>query len=140
MKTGTVRWFSLQKGFGFIHPDDGGPNIFVDMSAVERAGMSSLKEGQRLGFRVSSDRRTGSASAVSLVALVCESFRYDRRFSKLRPTATPPPLDNRFATKNPFDIISEMISIGVGGAIRTLKGAPPRPQGPQVVDSNAGPA
>jgi cold shock protein len=50
MKIGTVRWFSLQKGYGFIRPDDGSFNIFVDMSAVERSGMSDLKEGQRIHF------------------------------------------------------------------------------------------
>ena len=118
MKTGTVRWFSLQKGYGFIHPDDGGPNIFVDMFAVESAGMSSLKEGQRLGFRVLSDRRTGSTSAVSLAPLVFESFRDDRRSSKLRPTATTPPFDGRFATTNPFDIISASISSALWRRLR----------------------
>ena len=49
---GTVRWFNLQKGRGYIHPDDGTPNIFVDRSAVEGAGMSELKEGQRIIFEI----------------------------------------------------------------------------------------
>jgi CspA family cold shock protein len=53
MKIGTVKWFNLQKGYGFIHPDDGGPNIFVHIAAVESAGMSDLKEGQRVIFEMS---------------------------------------------------------------------------------------
>ena len=56
MKTGTVKWFNLQKGYGFIHPDDGGPNIFVHKSAVESAGLSDLKEGQRMIFRDLAER------------------------------------------------------------------------------------
>ena len=50
MKIGTVKWFNLQKGYRFIHPDDGGRNIFVHIAAVESAGMSDLKEGQRVIF------------------------------------------------------------------------------------------
>src|SRR5438552_14767723 len=118
MKTGTVKWFSLRKGYGFIHPDDGGPNIFVDRFAVECAGMSGLKEGERLGFRIQSDKRTGSDSAVSLEPLVSESFRYDLRSSKFRPTATTPPLDERFATTNPFDVISTSISSALWRRLR----------------------
>jgi cold shock protein len=110
MKTGTVKWFSLLKGYGFIHPDDGGPNIFVDIFAVECAGMNRLKGGQRLRFEIRSDKRAGIASAVSLAPLVYESFRDDRRSPKLLPTATTPPLDGRFATTNAFDIISDIIS------------------------------
>ena len=70
MKIGTVKWFNLQKGYGFIHPDDGGPNIFVHIAAVESAGMSDLKEGQRVIFEIQRDERTGNASAVSLKPLV----------------------------------------------------------------------
>jgi CspA family cold shock protein len=110
MKTGTVRWFSPLKGHGFIHPDDGGPNIFVGLFAVECAGMSRLKEGQRLTFEVRSDKRTGIASAVLLAPLLYESFRDDRRFSRLLPTATTPPLNGRFSTTNAFDIISDIVS------------------------------
>ena len=110
MKTGTVRWFSLLKGHGFIHPDDGGPNIFVDLFAVECAGMNRLKEGQRLTFEVRSDKRDGIASAVLLAPLVYESFRDNRRASRLLPTATTPPLNGRFSTTNAFDIISDIVS------------------------------
>ena len=70
MKIGAVKWFNLQKGYGFIHPDDGGPNIFVHIAAVESAGMSDLKEGQRVIFEIQRDERTGNASAVSLKPLV----------------------------------------------------------------------
>jgi CspA family cold shock protein len=95
MKIGTVKWFNLQKGYGFIHPDDGGFNIFVHIAAVESAGMSDLKEGQRVIFEIQRDERTGSASAVSLKPLVF---------------ATTPHLEGSFATANPFDIISAFIS------------------------------
>ena len=95
MKIGTVKWFNLQKGYGFIHPDDGGRNIFVHIAAVESAGMSDLREGQRVIFEIQRDERTGNASAVSLKPLVF---------------ATPAHLDGNSATANPFDIISAFIS------------------------------
>jgi cold shock protein len=60
MKIGTVKWFNLRKGYGFIRPDDGSPNIFVHMSAVEIAGMNDLKEGQRVIFEIQRDERTGN--------------------------------------------------------------------------------
>jgi cold shock protein len=63
MNSGTVKWFNGQKGFGFIQPDDGGKDVFVHISAVERAGLSSLNEGQKLKFDVVADRRTGKSSA-----------------------------------------------------------------------------
>ena len=66
MTTGTVKWFNTQKGFGFIQPDDGGRDVFVHVSAVERAGLSSLSEGQKLGYEVERDRKTGRDSATSL--------------------------------------------------------------------------
>jgi cold shock protein len=69
MATGTVKWFNAQKGFGFIQPDDGGKDVFVHISAVERAGMSHLNEGQKLSFEVAADRRTGKSSAANLQAI-----------------------------------------------------------------------
>ncbi|WAC27479.1 MULTISPECIES: cold-shock protein [unclassified Ancylobacter] len=68
MATGTVKWFNGQKGYGFIQPDNGGPDVFVHISAVERAGMSSLNEGQKISFEVLADRRTGKQSAGNLQA------------------------------------------------------------------------
>ena len=67
MSTGTVKWFNGQKGFGFIQPDDGGKDVFVHISAVERAGMSSLKEGQKLSYELETGQN-GKSSAVNLEA------------------------------------------------------------------------
>jgi cold shock protein len=69
MTQGTVKWFNGQKGFGFIQPDDGGNDVFVHVSAVERAGMYGLNEGQKISFDVVADRRTGKLSADNLRAL-----------------------------------------------------------------------
>jgi len=69
MSKGTVKWFNSQKGFGFIQPDDGGKDVFVHISAVERAGMQSLHEGQQISFDVVADRRTGKSSADNLRAV-----------------------------------------------------------------------
>ena len=66
MSTGTVKWFNIQKGFGFIQPDGGGKDVFVHISAVERAGMNSLNEGQKVSFDLLADRRTGKSSADNL--------------------------------------------------------------------------
>jgi len=66
MTQGTVKWFNGQKGFGFIQPDDGSKDVFVHISAVERAGMRSLNEGQKVAYEVVSDRRTGKSSADNL--------------------------------------------------------------------------
>jgi CspA family cold shock protein len=66
MQIGTVKWFNGQKGFGFIQPDDGGGDVFVHISAVERAGMTSLQEGQKLSFELERDKRTGKTSAGQL--------------------------------------------------------------------------
>jgi CspA family cold shock protein len=68
MSTGTVKWFNSQKGFGFIQPEDGGKDVFVHISAVQRAGMSGLNEGQKVSYEVVADRRTGKSSAESLRA------------------------------------------------------------------------
>ena len=68
MQTGIVKWFNAQKGFGFIQPASGGPDVFVHISAVERAGMSSLNEGQKLTYEIVTDRRNGKSSADRLQA------------------------------------------------------------------------
>jgi CspA family cold shock protein len=69
MSHGTVKWFNGQKGFGFIQPDDGSKDIFVHISAVERAGMQNLNEGQKIAFEVVADRKTGKSSADNLRAV-----------------------------------------------------------------------
>ncbi len=66
MATGTVKWFNPTKGFGFIQPDDGGKDVFVHISAVERAGMHDLTEGQKISYEVVADKRTGKSSAENL--------------------------------------------------------------------------
>jgi CspA family cold shock protein len=66
MATGTVKFFNSQKGFGFIQPDDGGKDVFVHVSAVERAGMRGLVEGQKVSFEVETDRRSGKVAAADL--------------------------------------------------------------------------
>ena len=66
MITGTVKWFDLQKGFGFIAPDNGGTDAFVHISAVERSGIRDLHEGQKLSFDVSIDKRNGKSAAENL--------------------------------------------------------------------------
>lgn len=66
MNTGIVKWFNSQKGFGFIQPENGGKDIFVHISAVERAGMVSLSEGQQVSFDIVADRRTGKSAAENL--------------------------------------------------------------------------
>lgn len=63
MHNGTVKWFNSQKGFGFIQPSNGGTDVFVHISAVERAGLQGLNEGQKLIFDIVADRRTGKSSA-----------------------------------------------------------------------------
>ena len=102
MNIGTVKWFSLEKGYGFIHPDDGRPNIFVRLSAVERAGLSGLKEGQRIIFEIEQDER--GPTAVSLQALV------------FAPT---PRLDDPFATTK---YVPHLFRLGL---ICILAAAPP---------------
>jgi len=69
MQTGTVKWFNGTKGFGFIQPDAGGADVFVHISAVERAGLGSLQEGQKVGFEIEKDRRTGKSAAGQLQAV-----------------------------------------------------------------------
>ena len=68
MATGTVKWFNSQKGYGFIQPDDGGKDVFVHVSAVEGSTLGSLSEGQKVGFELQRDRKTGRESAVDLTS------------------------------------------------------------------------
>ena len=66
MSKGTVKWFNNQKGYGFIEPAEGGKDVFEHITAVERAGLSTLNEGQKVSFEVVADRRTGKSSAENL--------------------------------------------------------------------------
>jgi CspA family cold shock protein len=66
MPTGTVKWFNVRKGYGFIEPDGGGKDVFVHISAVERAGMNELREGQKISFEEQPDERSGKTSAGNL--------------------------------------------------------------------------
>lgn len=68
MSTGTVKWFNAQKGYGFIQPDDGSKDVFVHISAVERANLGSLHEGQKLSFELERGQQ-GKTSAVNLRAV-----------------------------------------------------------------------
>ena len=69
MATDTVKWFNGQKGFGFIQPDEGGADVFVHISAVERAGLAGLLEGQKVSYELMVDRRSGKNSADQLKAV-----------------------------------------------------------------------
>ena len=69
MATGTVKWFNSQKGFVFIQPADGGKDVFVHISAVERSGMSTLNEGQQISYELVTDRTRGKTSAENLRAV-----------------------------------------------------------------------
>ncbi len=69
MATGTVKWFNGQKGYGFIQPDDGGADVFVHVSAVERSGLNSLNEGQKLSYELERDNRSGKMSASQLQSI-----------------------------------------------------------------------
>lgn len=66
MAVGTVKWFNSTKGYGFIQPDDGGKDVFVHVSAVERSDLRALNEGQRVSYELERDRRSGKESAVNL--------------------------------------------------------------------------
>ena len=69
MATGTVKWFNTEKGYGFIAPDQGSTDVFVHISAVQRAGLNTLNEGQKVSYEVTQDRRSGKSSADNLQAL-----------------------------------------------------------------------
>lgn len=68
MNTGTVKWFNTTKGYGFIQPDEGNVDVFVHISAVERAGMRQLVEGQKVSYDIVKDKRSGKSSADNLRA------------------------------------------------------------------------
>ena len=68
MSMGTVKWFNATKGYGFIQPDDGGNDVFVHISAVERAGLGTLREGQKVSYEIVADRSSGKSSADNLRA------------------------------------------------------------------------
>ena len=68
MRTGTVKFYNSQKGFGFIQPDDGGKDVFVHATALERAGMSGLAEGQKVSFNTEEDRRSGKIAVATIQA------------------------------------------------------------------------
>ncbi|GJE58827.1 Cold shock protein CspA [Methylobacterium trifolii] len=68
VNTGTVKWFNETKGYGFIQPDDGGKDVFVHISAVERAGMRNLIEGQKVSYEILTDKRSGKDAADNLQA------------------------------------------------------------------------
>ncbi len=69
MPTGTVKWFNATKGYGFIQPDEGGNDVFVHISAVERAGLGTLRDGQKVEFEVRRDPKRGKSSAEELKAV-----------------------------------------------------------------------
>jgi cold shock protein len=66
MNTGVVKWYNSQKGYGFIQPDNGGKDVFVHVSALERSGLRELVEGQKVSFEIQTDRRTGKVAASNL--------------------------------------------------------------------------
>ncbi len=66
MTKGTVKWFNATKGYGFIEPEDGGNDVFVHISAVERSGLPSLKDGTKIGFEIEVDKMRGKSSAINL--------------------------------------------------------------------------
>jgi CspA family cold shock protein len=68
MATGTVKWFNGQKGYGFIQPDEGGADVFVHISAVQRSGLNGLDEGQKVSYEIVKDKRTGKSAADNLQA------------------------------------------------------------------------
>ena len=68
MASGSVKWFNATKGFGFIQPDDGGQDVFVHISAVERAGLRDLRDGQKISYEIVQDKRSGKSSAYNLRA------------------------------------------------------------------------
>ena len=79
MAIGTVKWFNAQKGYGFIRPDDGSKDVFVHISAVERAGMGGLAEGQKIKYEVAMDRGKPAAANLTTADLTARAARASRR-------------------------------------------------------------
>ena len=102
MATGTVKWFNSTKGFGFIQPDGGGQDVFVHISAVERAGLSTLVDGQKINYEIQQDRRTGKSSAgISAKQVDCfshEALTLPTRLEPLRSDRLPCASNNRSLT------------------------------------------
>lgn len=69
MESGTVKWFNSQKGYGFIQPDSGGPDVFVHISAVERSGLNGLNDGQKISYELVADRRSGKSTAENIKSI-----------------------------------------------------------------------
>ena len=96
MNTGTVKFFNATKGFGFISPDQGGADVFVHISAVERAGMRTIVEGQKLSFEIVQDRRSGKSAADNLQAAYGFGPKSVTRFSD-----KPKPADHAAFRRQP---------------------------------------
>jgi CspA family cold shock protein len=94
---GTVKWFNATKGFGFIQPDDGGNDVFVHISAVERAGLGTLREGQKISYEIVADRRSGKSSADNLRAAGQAGFAQASACANFRDTNRKRPRFNRAA-------------------------------------------
>jgi cold shock CspA family protein len=127
MATGTVKWFNATKGFGFIQPDDGGKDVFVHISAVERAGLRDLNEGQKLAYDIVVDKPTGRASAANLrVAQIEAGFgsrEPDKYYSLLMKALAHLPGAGTLATRQAiYDHAREALST----QLRTLR--PPLPE------------
>jgi cold shock protein len=92
MATGTVKWFNGQKGYGFIQPDEGGADVFVHISAVQRSGLNGLDEGQKVRYEIVKDKRTGKSAADNPKARIGgnSSGAAASRLSRLRLDSFPP--------------------------------------------------
>jgi len=117
MATGTVKWFNATKGFGFIQPDDGGTDVFVHISAVERAGLSSLNEGQKISFEAKVDSKRGKTSDLSARygILRAPAVEYGANRDPHRPLPGSAPLGRKTLHR----LMNELIEAWeVGGGIR----------------------
>lgn len=120
MKTGTVRWFNPQKGYGYIHPDDGSPNVFVNVSSLEQSGLKCLREGQRIGFEVLVDKEIHRLFAVSLAELKLDPIRPGGQLSSRRSNSAST-TGRRPIIGNPVDAIFDMVSAALLTHLRLSK-------------------